>query len=193
MTTPQNPQPYGQQPSGPPGPMQQGPSPDWKPWKPAVKFNSHWVWAGGLVVAFFLGMAAGGGGKESADASPQNLKAESTTSSSAAPAWKPTTTTKPPAVMPAPADFTVAVSVLEKKCFGSAGCNVTYQIEPAYVGAADLPTGKDITVVYEIQGGEEPQTGRFTLRDGQARFDSEESIQTSSSSSVLTAVVTQVL
>lgn len=94
--------------------------------------------------------------------------------------------------MPKAADFVIGVKVLEKKCFGSAGCNITYQIEPMYVGTARLPQGKEITIVYDIAGGEDPQTSRFTLLGDQMTFPAEETIQTASSTSVLTATATQV-
>jgi hypothetical protein len=34
-----------------------------------------------------------------------------------------------PAPLRSPSDFTIGIKVLEKKCFGSAGCNIIYQIE----------------------------------------------------------------
>src|SRR6185436_12085262 len=103
----------------------------------------------------------------------------------------PTTTTTT-APLPTPDMFTITVKVIEKKCFGSAGCNVTYQIEPTYTGTRPLPTSP-VTVVYEVLGGDDPQTNRFTVTGDRVKFDSEESIQTPKSSSVLTAKVTAVM
>jgi hypothetical protein len=31
-------------------------------------------------------------------------------------------------------DSELGIKILEKKCFGSAGCSVTYRIKPTYVG-----------------------------------------------------------
>jgi hypothetical protein len=31
-------------------------------------------------------------------------------------------------------NFEIGIKMLEKKCFGSAGCSVTYRIKPKYVG-----------------------------------------------------------
>jgi hypothetical protein len=31
-------------------------------------------------------------------------------------------------------DFEIGIKILEKKCFGSAGCSVIYRIKPKYVG-----------------------------------------------------------
>ena len=35
-------------------------------------------------------------------------------------------------------DFEIGIKILEKKCFGSAGCSVTYGIKPKYVGTQEL-------------------------------------------------------
>lgn len=91
-----------------------------------------------------------------------------------------------------PAMFKVGIKVLEKKCFGSAGCNVTFRIEPEYLGTVDLPSDGTVEVFYEVKGGEDPLLNNFTIEDGQASYDSEERIQTASSDDELTGVVTSV-
>ncbi|MFD8494641.1 hypothetical protein [Amycolatopsis sp. NPDC059657] len=103
----------------------------------------------------------------------------------------PTTTATPtPApLLASPADFTVTVKTLEKKCFGSAGCNVTYRIDPK----TTTPCFPSCTVLYEIVGGEDVQNGSFTLTGTTARFDSQEMIQTKSSKAELKVKVTDVL
>jgi hypothetical protein len=105
----------------------------------------------------------------------------------------PSPTYRSPAVVPAPSDFTIGVKVLREACFGSAGCNVTYQIEPKYTGAKSLD-GKTFTVIYEVTGGEDsPQINNFEIRgDGMASFPKEEFISTSSSGSTLKAKATSV-
>ncbi|MBT9276120.1 hypothetical protein KMZ32_18760 [Phycicoccus sp. MAQZ13P-2] len=92
----------------------------------------------------------------------------------------------------APADFKLGVKIKRRKCFGSAGCNVTYVIEPEYVGFADVSTGSyDIT--YEVSGVEDgPAVNTMTLEDGTMSFDSEESASTTSSKAKLKAKVTDV-
>jgi hypothetical protein len=70
--------------------------------------------------------------------------------------------------MPTPADFQVAVVVTEQNCSGTANCVYTYRIEPNFIGRHPLPE-KEITVLYEVTGGHQPQPGDFTVHNGQAR------------------------
>lgn len=97
------------------------------------------------------------------------------TRSSSTPAWgsvasstAPTATVAPPQ----PTDFVVGVIITEQKCFGSAGCNYRYTINPQYISAKPLPD--KTTVVFTVTGGEQDQIGNFTIdADGTATFDRE--------------------
>jgi len=90
-----------------------------------------------------------------------------------------------------PSDFTIAVIVTSKKCFGSAGCSYKYTTRPTYGGVSPLPP--TATVIYNLTGGTESQVGRFTIKaDGTATVTDEESIQ-GEDGAVFTATVTQVL
>jgi len=94
---------------------------------------------------------------------------------------------------PSKKDFEITVKVREKKCFGSAGCNVTYRIDPEYVGDDDFPDTGETEVMYAIKGAEEPIENYFTVdSEGSASVDFEETASTASSSDKLTAVVTDV-
>ncbi|HEX6517575.1 MAG TPA: hypothetical protein VF049_18560 [Nocardioidaceae bacterium] len=91
-----------------------------------------------------------------------------------------------------PSDFKIKLKIREKACFGSAGCNVVFQIDPRYVGAQDLSSGS-YDVTYKVLGGEDgPKINTFTIDDGQASYDEEESLSTSSESATLRAKVTDV-
>jgi hypothetical protein len=92
---------------------------------------------------------------------------------------------------PAPSAFRLAVKILQKKCFGSAGCNVTYRVDPKFLGPGDP---NDTEVTYEVLGGEDgPQVNTFTIDSaGTASYPSEETVSTPSSRTVLTARVTDV-
>jgi hypothetical protein len=93
-----------------------------------------------------------------------------------------------------PTDFAVGIKVMRKKCFGSAGCNVTYRIAPTYVGDQTLPDTGTIEVTYQVTGGEDgPQINMFTIEGGgSASFDSEEDLSTPSSNTKLKAKATDV-
>jgi hypothetical protein len=91
---------------------------------------------------------------------------------------------------PVPADFTLTVKVLEKQCFGSAGCNITFRIDLS--GGGELDPDKTYELTYEVKGGEDPLINTMTVTGKQYERQDRESIQTSSSSKKLTAVVTSV-
>lgn len=159
---------------------------------PQIKRARRWPWIAAVVAALIVGIGIGAAGNRE---NTQTNASQPAPNAAAAPVAPPATTTtaKPKATKPTPEQFTLAVKVLEKKCFGSAGCNVTYRIEPKYIGTAPLPD-ETIIVIYEVAGGDDPQTNQFKLSgDGTATFDGEERIQTPKSSSVLTAKVTAVM
>ena len=51
-------------------------------------------------------------------------------------AYSTPTTTVDPGVLPSPNDIKIHVTIISKNCFGSAGCNVSCEIDPQYVGTA---------------------------------------------------------
>lgn len=92
----------------------------------------------------------------------------------------------------APRNFKIGVRTRRKKCFGSAGCLVDVQIVPAYVGQQDVSTGS-WEIIYELRGGEDgPVIETMTLEGGTFTFPEEQSLDTRSSSTQITAVVTDV-
>ncbi|MFI7442381.1 hypothetical protein [Nonomuraea indica] len=112
---------------------------------------------------------------------------------SASPSAEPAADAPPEPVpfTPGVGTFKISIRILEKECFGSAGCNITYRIKPTYSGPA-LPDDQQLTVTYEVRGGEDQQINSFEMVGTQAEFDAEESISTKSSSAKLRAVVTDV-
>jgi hypothetical protein len=97
-----------------------------------------------------------------------------------------------------PADITLAVKVLKKECFGSAGCNVTYTVAPSYTATVGAEPNSSWDVTYEIKGGSEQQINTLhmsfdgTGQHGSFQADSEEMISTGSAKAQLTAAVTEV-
>jgi hypothetical protein len=168
-----------------------------------------------LLVAIVLGQC---GGDDQPDAVSPVLSAATVTVTQTAPAPAPATSTVPRSEattaspepseevteesQPAPeefnpstSDFKVKIKVVKKQCFGSAGCNVTYRIDPEYVGDDPLPTSGSTEVTYEVSGGEDgPAINTFTVDDtGTAHFDETEDASTSSQSKKLKAEVTEVV
>jgi hypothetical protein len=98
-----------------------------------------------------------------------------------------------PAKIPTPDQMAIEVKVVEKKCFGSAGCVLTYTLKPTYTGADSDLSGTSFTVVYEVLGGEEPRIGRLRVVNKEILGGiSEETIETKRSSDVLSAKVTEI-
>lgn len=109
------------------------------------------------------------------------------TTTSAVPTTRPRTTTSAPTTtraptttaaphVPTPEEFTIGIIETERSCFGTAGCLISYRIDPKYNGPPISPTAT-YTVVYEVRGGEDVQTKNFDLEGGSASFR-EESIST---------------
>ena len=168
-----------------------------------AKRNLAWLWILGIVLAFGSGLAIGlvadagqGGSPTSAGRGKQPLVGAATTSttSTTAPTTsfeEPTTTTSAPEP-PSAGDFAISIKVLSKHCFGSAGCNITYRIDPSYSGPP-LDSSETYTITYEVTGVEDgPQINSFTLTGDQAQYDSEEMAQTTSANAKLKAKVTGV-
>jgi hypothetical protein len=100
--------------------------------------------------------------------------------------------TEEPSYEPTATDFSIDLSVKERKCFGSAGCNVTYRVEPNYEGL-QTPTGT-WEITYEVRGIEDgPQVQTFTLTDDSFSFEPEITVQTRNADAEAKAKVTNVI
>jgi hypothetical protein len=75
----------------------------------------------------------------------------------------------PPPSVPTTTEFTINVVVTEQNCEPGPGCAYKYTIEPKYIGFHPLPT-TPFTVKYEVQGGNQPQPGEFTVEGSQAKI-----------------------
>ncbi len=73
-----------------------------------------------------------------------------------------------PAATPAAGDFKLTPKVTEEKCYGEAGCAVTFHPEVTYTGPA-LDSGTRWRVTYEVTGvADEPRAGRLDMTGGEA-------------------------
>lgn len=188
------PPPHMAPPPGAPGPGFPPPPPSAskRPW-----------WRRGFVVApasFLVGLMFGGAAAAGGEAATTAVKPATTVTVTApaaeAAGVEETTAAPPPAedYTPKASDFRVSLSITEKQCFGSAGCNITFRIKPEYVGTSPVPDGKAYTITYQIDGGEDgPTLNSFKLENGTATYDQEEMISVKSSKAKLSAKVTSVL
>ncbi|HHV20802.1 MAG TPA: hypothetical protein GXZ30_04585 [Propionibacterium sp.] len=118
------------------------------------------------------------------------------TQTQVAPAPQPATTT---ATTPTPSpertysasDWTLQVEILRKQCFGSAGCNIRYQVEPVWAGSGAVPTG-NTRLTYKVDGAESETIGTIEINGPKANVR-EESASTAEESDVLTATVTKLV
>lgn len=99
---------------------------------------------------------------------------------------------EPAAPTLASTDFKVSVSITDRECFGSAGCNIEFAVRPEYVGFED-PSDGHYLVTYEVRGVEDgPQIGSFELEGDSLSFEPDGAAQTVSPSQKISAVVTGV-
>ncbi|AAN12703.1 hypothetical protein LITTLEE_57 [Mycobacterium phage LittleE] len=112
-------------------------------------------------------------------------------------AGSPVTTT-PAAVVeeeiipPDPEDFYIGVNVIERQCYGSAGCNVRFKIDPRYNGPT-LPETATFTVVFEVVGCDDGTVASFDIRGDKWRQDGLDWDYCSSPTGQLSARVLQVV
>ncbi|QAY68636.1 hypothetical protein [Xylanimonas protaetiae] len=92
-----------------------------------------------------------------------------------------------------PGHLAIELRVTDKKCFGSAGCNVTVEPTLSIVANNDGVGRGGFRVTYEIQGGEDgPVVNTTDVTAGGNYTVSPERVSTARESDVLTAVITDV-
>ncbi len=94
------------------------------------------------------------------------------------------------AILPTTIDFRLTVRITKQDCFGSAGCNVEYQIHAALNNA--VPAA-ECDVTYRVGGLDDRQIGTLTTHaDGTYDQDSYQAGSTAHEGRKLTATVTAV-
>jgi hypothetical protein len=156
-------QPRRTQPAPPPGwvpPPPPAKPPSWDPPPgayvqppPAGKSRAWVTWLIALAT-FGAGLIVGSASGDSGDEPGSQTAAPSRPATTAA--TRPETTQPPLATIAEPTgkDFRLGIKILEKSCFGSAGCNITYRIEVAYDGPT-LDPDRTYEVIYEVRGGDD--------------------------------------
>lgn len=144
------------------------------------------------VIALFLGVAIGAANPDDEDDGTTTLAetrdedvADDGATTTTAP--RPTTTTTA-ARTPVAEDFRVVLIETKKSCFGTAGCNISYDVELEYGGPA-LKSSDTWLVTYEVRGGEDPKLDTLEVQ-GTSYERANDFVSTARSSDVLEAVVT---
>lgn len=165
---------------------------------PAQRSSAR-AWAVGGI-ALVIALCCGGVGIAALSDNEAEPAVEASASVSASPSTAaPATaaaapTTEPPAPTyetPTKNDFKLKVKVLSKRCFGSAGCNITYRIDVTYTGTG-LDPSRTYEVTYAVKGAEDPIINTFEVTGDSASVQQEEMASTKRSGDKLTAVVTSV-
>jgi hypothetical protein len=102
-------------------------------------WRAAWILPVGVgVVALVVGISVGAAtGKTKKVAGPSAIHTiTQTATETVQPSSAVPTVADAPASDPKPADFTIKIKIKRKACFGSAGCNISYQIDPKYHGDA---------------------------------------------------------
>ena len=105
----------------------------------------------------------------------------------------PTRTPKPTSEpkLPEFSDFDVELIIIEKQCFGSAGCLITFEPDLYYDGSAEV-RGQYI-LVYEVHGGEDGTLIFNIVISGDEYVISEEHISTAHEADELSTTVVRLL
>lgn len=141
--------------------------------------------------AFAVGGLVGAGVASTFKPGGDNGSTSAATTTTTAPYYSSAPTTASSAPLPTPDQFFIQVIVTSKNCFGSAGCNYEYTINPQYFSLNPLP--KKSTVIYTVTGGDQDQVGSFTIdQNGTATFQRENTLQ-GPDGAQLEAKATQVL
>ncbi|WP_132991678.1 hypothetical protein [Gordonia zhaorongruii] len=143
------------------------------------------------VVASVVALAGGTGGYFIGANGSDAPGVSTATAEPAAYTGSATTSTSPTPVTPD--DFILSVLVEEKRCFGSAGCNVTFSVTPTFMSSLSVLDGRSFKVLFEVSGTTDTVFEKFTLTGNDMLIDSSLSAQVDTSESEITAHVTQVV
>lgn len=102
------------------------------------------------------------------------------------------TAPSPSSYTPKVKDFALTPKILDKECFGSAGCNVEVKVEVIYAGPALLSEDDTWLITYEVTGDEDgPVIGSLELT-GDVYEVNDEFLSTKSSKTKVSIKVTDV-
>lgn len=178
------------------------PPPAAEPTPPAKK-NRLWLAIGAaaalvlVVTATVLATLAMAGGRHTT-AAPQSAAGapaydEPSVDDEVLPDPIPEVTTPSPGPTLSASDITLTPKVIDKQCYGSAGCNLTVRVVAKHDDdAPDLSEEETWRVTYQIDGGEDgPVIGNFEVT-GKTYYEQEEDLSTKSSKAKISVKVVDV-
>lgn len=118
-----------------------------------------------------------------------------TAASSGAAAAPAVEQSKAPAVtyaVPVAADFALTVKILEKECFGTAGCLIKYRIVLKQANAKVYDPTKTYELTYTLKGTDQAEIGTLTITGDQYSADEYGRTGTKREKDKITAVVTEI-
>ena len=136
-----------------------------KKWDQKTKWIVTGLFIGLVVIVGVIGAIAGGSSSTSSKSTKSSNGSSATVTTSRA--ATSSTTTLPP-YTPIPSDFKLDIVETSRSCFGSAGCNIQYQIDVSYVGIRSLDPSGNFTVIYSVTGGDSEKVANFTVHGSQA-------------------------
>jgi hypothetical protein len=165
---------------------------EWVPDVPAKKKRTGLKVTLGIVgVLLAVGVVAAAAASGDAAKTPGAQAASSTPSTAAPePSDSPSPSVGPQYATPQVGSFLLTVKTTSKHCFGSAGCNVEYQIKAGWTATFD--PDKTYEVTYEVRGGEDGPVIDTMEVTGDEYRASDGFVSTATKGAKLTAVVTDV-
>lgn len=91
--------------------------------------------------------------------------------------------------VPTAKDFQLTAKILEKECFGSAGCLIKYRIVLKQVNAKTFDPAKTYEITYSLKGTDSPKIGTLTVTGDQYSTDDYDRTGTKTSSAKITVVI----
>lgn len=166
---------------------------------PAPK-RSRWRSIGIPVGTGILGLIIGSASASGGNASPATASGptstitttQTETATETAPADSSSTDSAPADFTPSARDFTIGLKIKSKECFGSAGCNVTYEPKLTYKGSTPLPEDSSYEITYRVTGGSDGAQVNTLTTDGKNYDTSDEMVSTARQSTKLGVKITDV-
>lgn len=169
------------QPPTQPEPNDNPPVPTPEPTKKKSNLKLVLIVVGAVFLACVAGIAAFAGGGEDKGKPVGNPTKPAAVASVPQPATSTTTEAPAPEFTAKQKDFKVSLKILDKECFGSAGCLIGYRVELGYTGPT-IPDEQSYEISFRITGAEDEILGTLTTHGTKYDIPDNEHLSTKSTS-----------